>query len=231
LAGGAGSGKGFTLSKLIGIEGIVFDVDRIKELAMASTKLSASIKDKTGHDITKLNLKNPENVSLLHGLLANDFKVTSNMDKKAFTGILAADPSRKPNLIFDVTLKDMQKLSNISKQIKELGYDRENIHIVWVMNDVNIAIEQNKTRSRSVPVEVLLATHEGASMTFKKLMAIGEGARSLSDGDWWIAFNKAKVDVTLEKSENGGSYITKANYMIINKKSTLSSGFFVFSVV
>ncbi|UQJ94980.1 hypothetical protein IANJMKHF_00074 [Klebsiella phage CPRSA] len=36
LAGGAGSGKGFTLEKLLGIEGITLDVDALKKLVMGS---------------------------------------------------------------------------------------------------------------------------------------------------------------------------------------------------
>ena len=57
LAGGAGSGKGFVKSKLLGIEGIVFDVDRLKELVIASTKFNAKAKEEFGIDVSKLNLK------------------------------------------------------------------------------------------------------------------------------------------------------------------------------
>lgn len=59
LAGGAGSGKGFTLEKLLGIEGITLDVDALKKLVMGSTKLAAEIKAKTGHDVKTMNLKKP----------------------------------------------------------------------------------------------------------------------------------------------------------------------------
>lgn len=218
LAGGAASGKGFVTQKLIGMEGVVLDVDRVKELAMASTKLSDRIKKETGHDIKTMNLKNPEDVALLHNLLASEFKVTKNMDKRVFNGVLAAPADRKPNLIFDVTLKEMSKMAQISKQIQALGYDKKNIHICWVMNDVHVAIEQNKTRSRTVPLEILVGTHEGASITFKTLMAMGEGARSYADGDWYISFNKAGIDTNWKTSGKGGGYMMDANYMRVKNQ-------------
>ncbi|AFN39434.1 hypothetical protein F485_gp019 [Aeromonas phage CC2] len=218
LAGGAGSGKGFVTSKLVGLEGITLDVDRVKELAMASTKLAGRIKAETGHDISKFDLKKPENVSTLHNLLSDVYKTTKNMDKRVFNGVLAAPEDRKPNLIFDVTLKDMGKMAQIAKQVRELGYNKENVHIVWVMNDINVAMKQNAERSRTVPVEILVATHEGASMTFKNLMAMGEGARSYADGDWYIAFNKIGVDSSIAKSGKGGSYVKEANYIRVKQQ-------------
>jgi len=55
LAGGAGSGKGFVSSNLLGIEGITFDVDKLKEMSQGSTKFAAEVKRQTGIDIKKLN--------------------------------------------------------------------------------------------------------------------------------------------------------------------------------
>ena len=45
LAGGAGSGKGFVKDKLLGVEGMVFDVDAMKTLAMKSPKINQKVKD------------------------------------------------------------------------------------------------------------------------------------------------------------------------------------------
>lgn len=42
MAGGAGSGKGFVLSNLVGLEGKVFDVDELKTLA-SKTPVSRSV--------------------------------------------------------------------------------------------------------------------------------------------------------------------------------------------
>lgn len=214
LAGGAGSGKGFVTSNLLGIEGIVMDVDRLKSLAMNSDKLKERIKKETGHDISAFDLRKPENVSTIHGLLS---KVIPSNERKVFSSVALADPERKPNIIFDVTLKDTKKLSEICQAASKMGYDKKNIHIVWVMNDINVAIEQNRNRSRVVPESILLQTHEGAQLTMKKILGIGEGIRSLLDGDIWIAFNKIGVDSKMEKSSNGGQYIKTSNILKIKE--------------
>lgn len=120
LAGGAGSGKGFVLKNLLDIQGKVFDVDRLKELALTNDYIQSVVKKEQGIDISKLDLKNPKDVSTLHGAIDKaglDKKVKSTM----FDSIVMAHPDRKPNLIFDVTLKSPDKLGKISEQVKSLG--------------------------------------------------------------------------------------------------------------
>lgn len=219
LAGGAGSGKGFISGKLMGIEGQTLDVDHLKELAMASVKLAARIKDETGHDINTFDMKKPENVSTIHGLLSGKNGIIKSNEKRIFTSVALAAPDRKPNLIFDVTLKDMKKVVQISRQVEQLGYEKENVHLVWVMNDINVAMKQNKERSRVVPEDILVSTHEGAHMTIKKLIALNKGLKYYLDGDMWIAFNKVGVDTDVIKSAKGGMYIKKANAVKIKEKN------------
>lgn len=218
LAGGAGSGKGFVLKNLLSIEGKVFDVDALKTLIIASNGLASKIKKETGVDVKKLNLRNPEDVSTLHNIVAG----TTLTDKKKLDvmikSILTADKKRLPNLIFDVTLKDMVKVKDLSKTVTDLGYKKENIHIVWVMNKFDVAVEQNKGRSRVVSDEILFATHEGASLTFAKLLTMGSKLKSYMNGDIYISFNQVGVDTKLEKSDNGGSYIKDANYIKVKEK-------------
>lgn len=218
LAGGAGSGKGFVGSKLLGIEGNTMDVDALKALAMGSDKFAKRVKDETGQDIKNFDLRKPENVSKLHELLSDVYGVTKANERRIFAAAIAAPEDRKPNLIFDVTLKDMSKLEAIARNVSELGYEKQNVHIVWVVNDVNMAIEQNRGRSRVVPEEILLATHEGASLTMRKVVEMGNKITKYMDGDIWFSFNKAGVDTKMAKSDAGGSYVTDADYIQIKKK-------------
>lgn len=218
LAGGAGSGKGFTLQKLLGIEGQVMDVDALKSLVMNSTKLAKAIQDKTGHDVKSLNLRDPSNVALMHNLIANVFNVANKNESRVYAGILAAAADRKPNIIFDVTLKSMSKLASIARDVESLGYEKENVHIVWVMNDVHIAIDQNEKRSRVVPIEILMDTHEGASLTMAKILNMGDHLKQYMDGDIWISFNKVGVDSQIKKSDSGGMFVVKSNYIKVKAK-------------
>ena len=220
MAGGAGSGKGFVKDKLVGIEGKVFDVDELKSLASKTPAIQKRVKDELGVDLADLasDLKNPENVSKLHEIIGDYLKVSDRQTKLLYQSILVGNPELKPNLIFDVTLKDLRKLQNITRQVSGMGYKKENIHIVWVINDIEIAKKQNAERERMVPVEILVNTHRGASQTMGDILNLGKGLAKYMDGDIVFAFNKIGVDSGIAKSGRGGSYIKDANYFYVKKK-------------
>ena len=213
LAGGAGSGKGFVKDNLMGIEGQVYDVDEVKALALKSDMIKKMAVEATGKDISKFNLKNPSDVSALHTILDEELNVIDKRKLARYAGILMAPVDRKPNLIFDVTLKNLNKLRSISADIESLGYEKINVHLVWVINSYNVAIAQNKERSRQVPEEILMDTHRGAAQTAKDILDMGKDIKKYLDGDVWYAFNKRGVDSTIAKSGKGGSYIKDANYI------------------
>lgn len=218
LAGGAGSGKGFTLEKLLGIEGQVMDVDALKSLVIKSNQLAAAIKKQTGHDVKTMDLRKPDNVATMHHIVADLFGVSNKKQSLVYSGIMAAPADRKPNLIFDVTLKGMSKLASIARDTEALGYEKENIHIVWVMNDVHVAVAQNEKRSRVVPKEILMDTHEGAALTMAKILNMGDSLKQYMNGDIWISFNKVGVDSEIKKSEAGGMFVVKSNYIKVKAK-------------
>lgn len=219
MAGGAGSGKGFVKDNLVGMEGFVFDVDKLKTLAAATPAIQKRIKDEMGVDIQDLanNLGNSENVSKLHGILGDYLKLDDRRLAALYTSVMTANAERKPNLIFDVTLKDLRKLQNITRQVKALGYNSTNIHIVWVVNDVEVAIDQNAKRSRKVPVEILVNTHRGAANTMADILNMGTQLKSYMDGDIVFAFNKVGVDSEIAKSGRGGMTVVDANYFYVKR--------------
>lgn len=220
MAGGAGSGKGFVLSNLVGLEGKVMDVDALKTAASKSKLIQKRVKAKTGMDIKAIasDLKNPENVGALHDIIANVLELDSRKQKALMTGILAAAPDRKPNLVFDTTLKDLQKLGNLSRMLTNVGYDKKNIHIVWVVNDIEVAKAQNLTRSRTVPAEILVNTHRGASQTMADVLNMGKSLKRYMDGDIVFAFNKVGVDSSLKVSGGGGSFLDDAKYFYVKRQ-------------
>ena len=77
MAGGAGSGKGFVLSNLVGVEGKVLDVDALKTLASKAPSIKKKVKDQMGVDIEDLanNLKDPKNVEKLHDIMGNQLGI------------------------------------------------------------------------------------------------------------------------------------------------------------
>jgi hypothetical protein len=220
MAGGAGSGKGFVKDKLVGIEGRVFDVDELKTLASKTPIIQKRVKEKFGVDLADLasDLKDPENVAKLHEIIGDALKLPDKRMQSFYRSILTASNDRKPNIIFDVTLKDLRKLQNITRQVSSIGYKKENIHIVWVVNDIEVAKAQNEKRARKVPVEILVNTHRGASQTMSDILNLGKSLTKYMDGDIVFAFNKVGVDSTIEKGSGGGMAIKDANYFYVKRK-------------
>jgi hypothetical protein len=220
MAGGAGSGKGFVLSNLVGLEGKVMDVDSLKLASAKSPLIRKRVKAETGMDIEAIasNLKDPENVGKLHDIIANVLQLDTRKEKVLMRGVLAAAPDRKPNLVFDTTLKDLQKLGNLSRMLTNVGYDKKNIHIVWVVNDIEVAKAQNLRRSRTVPAEILVNTHRGASQTMADIVNMGSTLKRYMDGDIVFAFNKVGVDADLKVSGGGGSFLKDAKYFYAKRQ-------------
>jgi predicted kinase len=225
MAGGAGSGKGFVKDRLIGLEGYTFDVDEIKKLAIKSKGFTDRSKSELGIDLKKLDLKIPEDVAKLHQVVGDYFEIDNKRMKSLYTSILGANPENKPNIIFDVTLKDLTKLQNLTNAVKSIGYKSENIHIVWVVNDIEIAKKQNMMRDRRVPVEILINTHRGVSQTMNDIVNMGKTITRYMDGDIVFAFNKVGVDSSMQQRQgiSKGKYagmagfITTANYFYIKR--------------
>jgi len=219
MAGGAGSGKGFVLSKLVGIEGKTFDPDQLKRLAGKSPLINKRVKEEFGVDLKELGskLNIPENVSKLHEIIGDVLQLPSKKEAVFFTSVLTADSERKPNIIFDTTLKDAGKLQKLSKQVTDIGYDKKNIHIVWVVNDIQVALDQNARRSRTVPAEILINTHRGASNTMGDILRMGKSLGNYMDGDIVFAFNKVGVDSNVVRSGRGGSFVKDANYVYVKR--------------
>lgn len=221
LAGGAGSGKGFNISHLLGIEGKVFDVDALKHAIIDSEHLADKVKEKTGIDVKKLNLRHPEDVKTLHQALSDPaFAYDKKHQTQAFAALATIKfdtIEHKPNLIFDVTLKDTTKFMNIASRVQMLGYPKENIHIVWVVADVEVAKAQNLERDRVVPEDILVQTHEGVALTMKKLISDAAYLQKYMDGDMWIVFS-GRQEAHLKTGPLGGGFITGAKYYKIKVK-------------
>jgi hypothetical protein len=238
LAGGAASGKGYVYDKLIGVEGFKFDVDELKKLAAATPTIISRLKKDYNIDIKSLadNMKNPENVSKLHYVVADVLNLDNRRQQALFRSLLSANAERRPNIIFDVTLKDFYKLDKICTQVSQIGYDKKNIHIVWIVNDIEVAVRLNKKRPRTVPVEILINTHRGASNTLYDIINMGKGISKYMDGEIVFAFNKVDIpnklfDNTWVSREKGdprreGQASMKDANMYTGKKGEYRGGYF-----
>ena len=211
LAGGAGSGKGFARQKFISSES--FKVRDVDELKLAFQELSTldkfttkqfmqkygnnlSQKDRDlvqtemldkGITISKLSMRNPTHVYLLHMMV----KASGAKEKTLDLMLMGARSGRLPNILFDITFKDLEEFNRVMPELLRVGYEPRNVHLTWVLTNYKIAIENNKSRPRTVPEDILLSTHSGAAQTVFKL--VKDGTPTEIDG---------RVDVILNNPEN-----------------------------
>ena len=215
IAGGAGSGKGFAISNFLDSSSFkVRDVDEMKKQLQILNRLGKiTIKDilkkygrniklkdldvirkveKEGYTLQNLNLKNPEHVMVLH-LLVKAMGIKEKTLEKLLMG--KNNPEVLPNIMFDITAKDVTDITGVIPQLKAAGYKAENIHLTWVLTNYVTAMVNNKNRARMVPEDILLKTHEGASNTVWGLVT-----KALPKG------MNGRVDVILNNPEHTTFY-------------------------
>lgn len=193
IAGGAGSGKGFAISNFIDSSGFkVRDVDEMKKQIQRLNKIDRlsidSIIDRfgrnmkqkdvellrqlqdEGYTLNTLNLKNPDHVYALHKLVK-----ATGIKETWLSNILVANsnPNTLPNIMFDMTLKEVNDITSVVPSLIKAGYNPKNISLTWVLADYKVAIERNKNRDRVVPEDILIQTHEGAANTVWGLLTKG----------------------------------------------------------
>lgn len=206
VCGGGGSGKGFVVQNVLGIEAKILNVDDIKETLAKmpdNNNLSKLYKKKYGKFLSQIDMANGKDVADLHDFVEeHNLAVTTNNDffKEQ------AKKKNKANALFDVTLKRYPKLPDIVELAVLGGYDPENIHLVWVLNNFEMAKKQNSERARRVPEEILKSTHVGCAETVKEILQKSEN-ETVIGGDIWIYFANREADTDLKKSDLGGKYL------------------------
>jgi len=198
LAGGAGSGKGFSSGTFMQRELFkVFDVDELKKAFM---KL-ADMKNKYP-EIQGLDLKNPKDTAKMHMFIKD-----KDVNQKVLDTLLSASGKTKPNLMFDITAKDIKNIQFYIPKLMNAGYNPANIHMVWVLTNYELAIRQNIERAqepggRMVPSDIMLVTHKGAAQTVydyiegrsKKLPINGEIHVILNNREHTVFFEPTGAD-------------------------------------
>lgn len=211
LAGGAGSGKGFAQSQFMEADKFkVFDVDELKKLFIKVRGLN-------------MNLKNPDDVFKLHDIVKKSGVKDARLNLLAKSLSGAGKKGILPNLMFDVTLKEVEDIKEVLPMLNALGYDSKNIHVTWVLTDYYVAVQANQERDRVVPDKILLQTHIGASETMSEIIkgklprgVNGEVRVILNNRDQTIPFKGE--DGKPIKTSSGKIVIKDFTYVTLKKK-------------
>lgn len=187
LAGGAGSGKGFAIGQFM--ESSKFKIRDVDEMKKAFLKLNAL----TGKypELNGLDLKKPDDVATLHMFV----KKKGIKDKTLDLLLANKDPKRLPNIIFDITAKDMSDITKVVPLLKDVGYDPRDIHLTWVLTNYRVAADANKTRERRVPIKILIGTHKGAARTMNDAIMKNKLPRTILDGGIYVVLNNRENTV------------------------------------
>ena len=132
IAGGPGSGKSFVVRKTTGGLGMkIVNSDDVFEKLL----------DKEG-----LSKKMPESEREPREIVrAKAKRLTAKKQENFVEGRLG--------LIIDGTGKDYDKITRQATKLKQLGYD---VHMIFVNTSLDVALERNAKRSRTVPESVAI---------------------------------------------------------------------------
>lgn len=199
FAGGAASGKGFSISNFIDATKFkIRDVDQLKTQMMRMDSLL-----KKYPDLSNLKLSNPQDVFRLHQIAKAE-----RLPEKQMTTLIGGQksPETLPNILFDTTLKDLDDIDTYMPQFLKIGYKPENVHITWVLTDYSVAIIRNKQRERIVPDDIMLKTHTGAALTIAHLLK--SGLPKSVNGSFTIILNNPEEVTFYEKTGAEGKTIS-----------------------
>lgn len=219
LAGGGGSGKGFATSKFTNIPDTFkrFDVDALKDATLniqrkidkfSPTKFPklAELLNKNPEikkiATSKTALKTPENVFKLHSFIKSNLQ-KKWIDNRLVSMIASADPRRKPNILFDKTGRSLKEIEKVLGMAVSLGYEPEDITIIWVFTDFRISLQRNKTRDRIVPDDVIFDAHESVAMTMFDIIKGTNGiSKSLYNGEFYIINSNNNMSIQYPEIED-----------------------------
>lgn len=232
LAGGSGSGKGFARKYFL--ESAKFKIHDVDDLKLAFMELDKLGKFTTSQLLKKyatkitpkqkeildkvlvnpkrtlgdLVLKNPDDVNALHQaikLTDSKNKLLDNMLQTAKKGVL-------PNLMLDTTFKDAEEMDAVIPKLMEVGYKPSNIHLVWILTDYKIAIQNNAGRARVVPQDILFNSHRGAAQTVHKLLT--KGLPREVNGSVYVILNNKENTIFYLKPD-GKPYKTASGHFVV----------------
>ena len=216
LAGGAGSGKGFAIKNFM--QGELFKIRDVDEWKKSFIKL-ADTQDKYP-EIKGLNLKNPKDVYKIHIFI----KKLGIKDTSLDLLLKDANTDRLPNIMFDITMKDVSDIADIIPKLEKAGYDSKNIHLTWVLTDYSVAIVNNRNRDRVVPEDIMLLSHEGAATSMYSVIK-GKLPRGLNGGVRVVLNNRENTIPYLDpktkktvKTKTGNIIVTDFTYLTFKKE-------------
>ena len=137
LAGGPGSGKTFVTASAFGGTGLkVVNSDAAFERGLKQANLS---------------LKMPDEEEYFRNLIRTRAKATANTALDIYI-------EGRLGLVIDATGRDLALVQSQHNKLRNLGYD---CYMIFVNTNLEVALERNKSRTRSIPDYVVKSNWDG----------------------------------------------------------------------
>lgn len=151
LAGGPGSGKSWVSARALSGMGLkVINSDNAFTKLLGKEKMSLKFADHTPKEIEKRD------------------KIRSR--SKSIAGMqLSMALEGRLGLIIDSTARDVEKIQQEAKNLRNLGYD---IHMVFVNTSLEVALERNQRRPRKLPDAIVINSHKQIQKNMGRLQRI-----------------------------------------------------------
>ena len=146
LAGGPGSGKSYVAKKLglktLGL--VVVNSDNFFELLMKRKGLSLKMPDNETEEREAARM------------------AAKGLTDKRYKSLIDA----RMGIILDSTSGDQGKTFKIWRELTSAGYD---VKCIFIQTDLDVALQRNSERSRTIPEKIVIASHKAAQGVRKML--------------------------------------------------------------
>ena len=146
LAGGPGSGKSYVAKKLglktLGL--VVVNSDNFFELLMKRKGLSLKMPDNETEEREAARM------------------AAKGLTDKRYKSLIDA----RMGIILDSTSGDQGKTFKIWRELTSAGYD---VKCIFIQTDLDVALQRNSERSRTIPEKIVIASHK-ASQGGRKML-------------------------------------------------------------
>ena len=104
-------------------------------------ELSSLVRPKLGRLILQELVEVDETLGQL--LVAEGFSTIDDIKDSSLEKLLVGkdNPETLPNIMFDITAKDVTDITNVIPMLKKAGYQSKNIHLTWVLTNYVTAME------------------------------------------------------------------------------------------
>jgi hypothetical protein len=136
--------------------------------------------------VSLLDLKSGKNVEFLR-LVVRFFDQYEDYLSSLFSATKSSPSGNLPNLAIEI-IGRKSSIQHYIESLESVGYQKENISLIWVVTSEENAQENNQKRSRSLLPTTIHSTHKLAA---NELSSLFEEESHLIEGEIWIVYNSS----------------------------------------